>query len=168
MQQDIFSLTPERLVIYGFRNVMAAHDLNKAEYLERAWRDYIDALGTSPARRLLGELQYWTRTIRCHAAKSMHYFACRCPHICHDECMAVAMIAAAQCNDRRCTELAASHLLCCSDRDSLAEAWLASSHFGTALKLENLELFPVTAQIVTSIVAMEERNIARASGTQLH
>lgn len=168
MQQDIFSLTPERLVIYGFRNAMAAHDLNQMEYLDRAWRDYIDALGASPARRLIGELQYWTRTIRCHAAKSMRYFACRCRCICHDECMAVAMIAAAQCNDRRCTKLAASHLLRCSDRGSLNEAWLASSHFGAALKLENLELFPVTAEIVMSIVAMEERNLACAGGAHLH
>jgi hypothetical protein len=168
MPHDIFSLTPERMVIYGFRNAMAAHDLNHAAYLDRAWCDYIDALGANPARRLMGELQYWTRTIRCHASRSMHYFACRCRHICHDECMAVAMISAAQRNDRQCTELAASHLLCSAEREKLTDVWIASGHFGAALLLERLELFPVTAEVITSIAAMEEQNLACAAGTPLH
>lgn len=168
MQQDIFSLTPERLVIFGFRNAMAAHDLNQADYLDRAWRDYIDALGPGPARRLMGELQYWTRTIRCHAERQAQYFACRCRHLCHDECMAVAMIAAAQSNDRMCTQLAASHLLRSTDPRALAEAWVASSHFGAALTLEGLKLFSVSAEIIMSIVAMEERNLAGTAGAQLH
>jgi hypothetical protein len=36
------------------------------------------------------------------------------------------------------------------------------------VKLESLELFPMTAEIVMSIVAMKERNLARTAGGQLH
>jgi hypothetical protein len=168
MHPDLFSLTPERLVVHGFRHIMAAQDLNDAACLERAWCDYIAAIGPGPTRRLMGELQYWTRVIRSRAERPMRYFPCACRHICHDECMAVAMVAAAQGNDRACTELAASRLLSTDDSHALTDLWMASSHFATALKLERLELFPVSAEIVTSIATMEDRNLARTAAGSMH
>ncbi|MBL8791072.1 MAG: hypothetical protein JNM45_11265 [Rhizobiales bacterium] len=163
MAPDIFALTPERLVIQGFRNVMAAHDLSDSACWEQAWTAYIDSLGSGPARRLMGELQFWTRAIRTHSQKPMRYFPCSCRHICHDECMAVSAVAAAQAGDRACTDLAGLHLLGTADEAALTELWLASSHFAAALKMERLELYPVTASVITSINAMEERAATKSS-----
>ena len=164
MAPGIFSLTAERLVIQGFRNVMAAHDLSDSACWEQAWTVYIDSLGSGPARRLMGELQFWTRAIRNNSQRALRYFPCSCRHICHDECMAVSALAAAQADDRSCANLAGAHLLGTSDDTALHELWLASSHFAGALKMENLQLYPVTAHVIASINAMEERQSAKATG----
>jgi len=168
MAPEFFSLTPERLVIQGFRNVMAAHDLSDAACWEQAWTAYIGSLGSGPARRLMGELQFWTRAIRSHAQKPMRYFPCSCRHICHDECMAVSALAAAQAGDRACADLAAIHLLGTQDAHALGELWHASWHFATALAMENLTLYPVTAAVVQSISAMEERHAGAERPALLH
>ncbi len=82
--------------------------------------------------------------------------------------MALSTLAAAQAGDRACTDLAGVRLLGTSDSHALTELWLASSHFAAALKQENLELYPVTAEVIASITAMEERATIAPRTTALH
>ncbi len=168
MTPDIFAMPAERLVIYGYRNVMAACDLSDATCWDCAWRQYIDMIGANAARRLMGELQFWVRVIRGSARKPLRYFPCPCRHICHDECMAVATLAAAQRQDRATVDLAGGHLLGTRDCKLLTELWLAASHFGTALQMEQLELYPVNSQVIESIVALEQRPAELSGRTKMH
>jgi hypothetical protein len=155
---DFFDMVPERLVVFGFRQIMATHDTGDGSCLEQAWREYIRTVGEGPARRLMGELQFWVRGIRNMARRDLNYFPCACRRICHDECMAVAMIAAAQSQDQSLTLKAAEQLLGTQEQNAMRELWAASMHFAAALKQDNLELFPITAEVIDSIVAVEQRN----------
>jgi hypothetical protein len=53
---------------------------------------------------------------------------------------------------------AAEQLLGTNDLHAVSELWAASCHFGAALKQDNLELYPVTADVIDSIAAIEQRN----------
>jgi hypothetical protein len=168
MTHDFFNMVPERLVVFGFRNIMATHDLGDGNCLETVWREYLRSAGAGPARRLMGELQFWVRSIRLCTRRDLKYFPCACRHICHDECMAVATIAAAQTLDRRLTIKAAEQLLGTNDLHVVSEVWAASCHFAAALKQDGLELFPVTADVIDSITAMEQRNTRPSKPSLLH
>ena len=67
-----------------------------------------------------------------------------------------------------CADLAAIHLLGTQDAHALGELWHASWHFATALAMENLTLYPVTAAVVQSISAMEERHAGAERPALLH
>jgi hypothetical protein len=168
MMHDFFNMVPERLVVFGFRNIMATHDLGDGNCLETVWREYMRCAGAGSARRLMGELQFWVRSIRQCTRRDLKYFPCLCRHICHDECMAVATIAAAQSIDRQLTIRAAEQLLGTNDLHPVSELWAASCHFGAALKQEGLALFPVTANVIDSIAAMEQRNLLYATPSLLN
>jgi hypothetical protein len=147
---------------------MAAADLGDAACWEEIWRDYIAELGSDPARRLFGELQFWSRTIRMESGRSLKYFPSRCRHICHDECMAVAAIAAAQAQDRAVADAAAARLVAAADPEPIERLWLASSHFAAALLQEGLFLYPVTRDVIDAIAACEERCVLRNARGTLH
>jgi hypothetical protein len=168
MTSNLFDMVPERLVVFGFRNIMATHDMGDGACLEIAWREYLQAAGAGASRRLMGELQFWVRSIRQCTRRDLKYFPCACRHICHDECMAVATIAAAQAMDRQLTIQAAEQLLGTQDVHAMSELWAASCHFAAALKLDGLELFPVTAHVIDSIAAIEQRNTLYPNSSALN
>ncbi len=72
--RELLARQPERLVVSGFRNIMAAYELADADCWEAVWRDFIAALGSTSARSLVGELQFWARCIRLNAEKTLAYF----------------------------------------------------------------------------------------------
>lgn len=52
---DFLSRRPEHMVITGFRNIMAACELGDMHCWEAVWQHYIAEVGTSPARRMVGD-----------------------------------------------------------------------------------------------------------------
>jgi hypothetical protein len=153
---DLLSRRPERLVVTGFRNIMAACELGDMHCWESVWQHYIAELGAARARRTVGELQYWTRSIRSHAERPMTYYPQCCRHLCHDECMALSLIAAAQADDEATGELAARYLTGQCRAKRLSELWQASMPFAEALGEAGQHVIPVPRDVVESIFRMQQ------------
>jgi hypothetical protein len=101
---------PERLVVTGLRCCMAGYAYGDIACWETAWQSYCSELGTADARRLMGELQFWVRTLRSESVRAIDVFPHGCGNVCRDECMALSLIAALQDHDEQTACLAALHL----------------------------------------------------------
>lgn len=152
---DLLARQPERLVITGYRGCMAGYDFCDVACWEAAWSTYIGEIGPPAARCLMGELQYWVRSIRLGAERSLCYFPQGCRHLCHDECMALSVLSAAQCGDAAAGCLAVRHLTGASDPRTIDRLWADSASFAQALKGSGQPLYPVTAAVVESIARMQ-------------
>jgi hypothetical protein len=106
----------------------------------------------------MGELQFWVRTLRQQTARSFSYFPQGCRHLCHDECMALSALAAAQSKDLPAGELALRQLLGNDSVRDLAHAWVATESFARALAGAGQPLYPVTVAVIQSIVRMQSES----------
>lgn len=144
---------PERLVVTGLRCCMAGYNFGDIDCWETAWRSYCMELGTSDARRLMGELQYWVRTMRAESARPLDVFPHGCGHVCRDECMALSLIAALQDNDQPTAILAARHLGGSVEGDAPVSLAASGQGYADALKSAGQRLLSVPASVVLSIAA---------------
>lgn len=165
---DLLSRPAERLVITGFRNFMAACEFGDLACWEAVWDSCLDALGAPGARRMVGELQYWGRALRHHAGRPIAYYPQGCRFLCHDECMALSMLAAAQAGDEATARRAARYLSGRAEPAVLAGMWQASLPFAEALAGEGLALYPVTSEVVDSIDRLRQMGRCRASCRMLN
>jgi hypothetical protein len=165
---DLLARPPERLVIMGFRNLMAACELGDVACWEAVWQHYIAELGAPGARQMLGELQYWARALRRHAGRPLTFYPQCCRFLCHDECMALSLVAAAQAGDEATGVLAARHLTGQTDPAPLAEVWAATLPFAQALGRAGQDMYPVTANVVESIVRMQQAGRCRETCRRLN
>lgn len=160
---DLLSRPAERLVVSGFRNLMAASEFGDFACWEAVWQGYQDELGARGARRLVGELQYWVRALRAHAERPLAYYPQCCRFLCHDECMALSMVAAAQANDETTVRLAARHLTGQAAPGPLGALWHATLPFAEALETAGHAMYPVSADVVDSIVRLQQMGRCRAA-----
>jgi hypothetical protein len=144
---------PERLVVTGLRCCMAGYNFGDIDCWETAWRSYSMELGTSDARRLMGELQYWVRCLRAESVRSLDVFPHGCGHVCRDECMALSLIAALQDNDLGTAILAARHLSGLIDGEPPLSLTVAGQGYADALIGAGQKLMSVPASVVHSIAA---------------
>ena len=165
---DFLARPPERLVIMGFRNLMAACELGDIACWEAVWQHYIAELGPRGARQMLGELQYWARAVRRHAGRPLTFYPHCCRFLCHDECMALSLVAAAQAGDEATggARRAPSHGP--ADPAALAEVWEATLPFAQALGRAGQDMYPVTADVVESIVRMQQAGRCRETCRRLN
>lgn len=144
---------PERLVVTGLRCCMAGYNFGDIDCWETAWRSYSMELGTSDARRLMGELQYWVRCLRAESIRPLDVFPHGCGHVCRDECMALSLIAALQDNDLGTAVLAARHLSGLIDGEPPLSLTVAGQGYADALLGAGQKLMSVPASVVHSIAA---------------
>jgi hypothetical protein len=86
----------ERLVGYGFRGWIGGLRDGDLDRLSLVFDDYQTTLGTRGAERVLDKLAAWVRVINRTAARPIDVRPMSCKRFCRDECMAVAIVAAAQ------------------------------------------------------------------------
>jgi len=144
---------PERLVVTGLRCCVAGYNFGDIDCWETAWRSYCMELGTSDARRLMGELQYWVRSLRAESVRSLDVFPHGCGHVCRDECMALSHIAALQDNDLSTALLAARHLSGMIEGEPPLSLAVAGQGYADALIEAGQKLLSVPASVVLSIAA---------------
>lgn len=154
--RDLLARRPERLVVAGYRNMMAAYDLADASCWEATWSQFIAELGAPAARRTVGELQYWARTVRASAVRPLTFFPNCCLQLCHDECMALSMIAAGQALDAEAGLTAAEFVTGSQDADRLQEVWQAAIHLARALAAADQIMYPVPCAVIRSIHLMQQ------------
>lgn len=144
---------PERLVVTGLRCCMAGYAYGDIECWETAWRSYAMELGTDDARRLMGELQFWVRTLRAESARPLSVFPYGCAHVCRDECMALSLIAALQDHDQPAALLAARHLSGATAAAAPLAVAAAGQSYAEALAAAGQKLASVPASVIHSLAA---------------
>jgi len=142
---------PERLVVSGFRCCMAGYEFGDIECWETGWRYYVGEIGSGEARSLMGELQFWVRSVRGETRRRIACFPHGCQNVCHDECMALSMVSGMQDGRRDLAEFAASYLLGTSTETAPMRVSDAAAGYATALKNLGLKLLPVPEDVIRSI-----------------
>ena len=133
---------------------MAGYDYGDVNCWETAWQLYIAELGEKSACSLIGELQFWVRILRQNTERTLYYFPKDCRHLCHDECMALSAISAAQAADTAAGHLAIQYLLGSNNPDTIESVWNAAKEFASALRQRCPPLLPVSQKVVESISTM--------------
>jgi hypothetical protein len=131
--RELLARPAERLVISGYRNMMAAYELGDGACWEEIWRSFTHELGSRAARRTVGEVQYWVRTLRANSERPLAFFPNRSLQLCEDECIALSLVAAAQTGDCAAGCCAAGMLIGSEEPLRVNEVWQASSHLAAAL-----------------------------------
>ena len=156
---------PERLVVTGLRCCMAGYDFGDIHCWETAWQSYCEELGSDEARKLMGELQFWVRTLRAESQRPLELYPHGCSHVCRDECMALSVIAALQDEDATTAGVAMNYL--CGSPAEPARTSLLSAARGYAGLLRNAgqKLLSVPLGVVLSIACHDK---ARPAGASVH
>ena len=128
---------PERLVGVGFRCWLAGYQTKDIECWETAWRHFSDELGNQRAKSLVSELSNWVRALHQASCREIETYPAGCSGFCRDECMAIAMVAAAQQSSCPALKACAFALLESSDLENVVHA---TSEFASALVQEGIHL----------------------------
>lgn len=134
LSRELLARRAERLVISGYRNMMAAYELSDGACWEEIWRCFTHELGSRDARRTVGEIQYWVRTLRTNSGRSLAFFPNRSLLLCDDEYIALSLVAAAQTGDCDAGCIAARLLIGTEDSSRVGDVWQASTHLAAALQ----------------------------------
>lgn len=132
--RQLLARRAERLVVSGYRNMMAALELGDGACWEEIWRCFTQELGAPDARRTVGEVQYWVRTLRANCERPLAFYPHRSLHLCEDECIALSLVASAQSDDADTGSRAAGLLTGSADVAKLRDVWQASGHLAAALR----------------------------------
>lgn len=138
----------ERLVVEAFRRWKMGGESGSCGNFDRTAEFFIDELGPAEGRRLFLAFLRWLGTIDGFREGPALASPVECPRLCRDECMALAMVAAAQAADREGVEAATGRLV---EPEGLAPAVAAAEHFAAALASGGHHLLPIPAAVVRDI-----------------
>ena len=128
---------PERLIGMGFRCWLAGFQSGDIQCWELAWKHYAEELGAQCAKTIVSDLSVWVRAVRNAAAREIEVYPAGCSGFCRDECMAIAMVAAAQQNACPALKACAFALL---ETDELDDVVDMTSTFANTLQTEGIVL----------------------------
>lgn len=139
---------PERLVVEGYRHWVAGYDTGMIDSWELATSLYERELGQREAKRLIGELSCWVRQIRRCSDCPLARFPYGSGSMCREECLAAAMVAAAQHGDRLTRDVCILGFGICPLSSGVAES---TASFATSLDNAGLRLAPVPGTVIDTI-----------------
>jgi hypothetical protein len=134
---------PERLVGFGFRLWLNGFRTGDISNWEKAWSTYAGTIGAAAAKNAVGQLSCWVRAIDCYAQRELETSPNNCARFCHDECVAIAMIAACQHHACPAMRACAFALLGCSMIDEVVHG---AESFAEAMREAHQVLSPTSAQ----------------------
>jgi hypothetical protein len=140
---------PERLVGFGFRFWLNGFRTGDISNWEMAWSTYANTIGATAAKAAVGQLSCWVRAIDCHAQRQLETSPNNCARFCHDECVAIAMIAACQHHACPAMRACAFALLGCSMIEEVVEV---ADGFAQALRDADQILSPTSAQAASLLL----------------
>jgi hypothetical protein len=140
---------PERLVGFGFRLWLNGFRTGDISNWEKAWSTYAGTIGAAAAKTAVGQLSCWVRAIDCYAQRELVTAANASPRFCHDECVAIAMIAACQHHACPAMRACAFALLGCSMIDEVVEG---AESFAEAMRQADQILAPTSAQAASLLL----------------
>lgn len=138
----------ERLVVEGYRNGLSGCATGDAAAWRGAWALYREELGVADGRiafdGLIGLIGTLGRCARC----PLRFFNSDMRHLCRDEGLLLALIAAAQHGDEQTGQIAAQALSCPLRCGELA---MSATDYGLRLRMVGRTLLPVSAATATSL-----------------
>lgn len=149
-----FERPPERLVLEGYRRWMAGFETGSVAPWETAWVVYAEVLGPAEARRALGELSYFIRTLRQCAACPLRSFPFGARHICRDECLTLGLVAALQNGDSSAAQKCIDAITCPAFSPNVGEA---ADGFARALSECEQHLLPIPLAAIEDVLARARR-----------
>lgn len=142
----------ENLLFSVYRCWMAGYATGDAACWDIAWEALAREMPEENAKPLFGEFHHFTRTLRATAAGDIGWRPAACRALCRDECLILAMVDAAQRDDRVQLLTAASHLL---RSDGLHKALEATTTLAKALVRVGLFIAPVSAGALDVMTKMK-------------
>jgi hypothetical protein len=140
---------PERLVGFGFRLWLNGFRTGDISNWEKAWAAYAGTIGAAAAKTAVGQLSCWVRAIDATAQRELKTAPNDCARFCHDECVAIAMIAACQHHACPAMRACAFALLGCSMIEEVVEV---ADNFAQAMRDARQVLSPASAQAASLLL----------------
>lgn len=145
----------ERLVIEGYRRWTMGGEFGSLGNFERTADFFMDELGSVEGRRLFLAFVRWLDAVHAFRDMPAHSSPVECPNLCRDECMVLAMVAAAQTEDREGVYAATRRLV---EPEGVAPAVAAAEGFAAELAGCGHLLLPVPAAVVRDIADRPARS----------
>ncbi len=140
---------PERLVGVGFRLWLNGFRTGDITNWEEAFSTYARTIGAPAAGRAVGQLSSWVRAIDFYAQRKLVTSANDARRFCHDECVAIAMIAACQHHACPAMRACAFALLGCSMIEEVVDG---AESFARTLREADQVLSPASAQTASLLL----------------
>jgi hypothetical protein len=132
----------ENLLFTVYRCWMAGYATGDIACWDIAWEALTREMPHENAKPLFGEFHHFARTLRATAPDEINWRPAACRALCRDECFILAMVDAAQRDDRVQLLKASSHLL---GVEELRPALDATVALARALARAGLFISPVSA-----------------------
>ena len=139
---------PETLVVEGFRQWMAGCASGNSCHWDNVCDLYAARLGAQGTRPLVHRLAHFAQAVRDWSLSPVSCFPLGCQRIGRQECLALAMVAAAQKPDGECLAAAMRHLI---DPDGHEETILPALAYAEAMRDSDLMLIPVPRSVIDEI-----------------
>ncbi|MCP1198565.1 hypothetical protein [Notoacmeibacter sp. MSK16QG-6] len=138
----------ERLVVEGYRNSLSGCATGEVSAWRGAWSLYLEDLGETDGRiafdGLVGIIGTLGRCARC----PLRFFNSDIRHLCRDEGLLLALIAAAQHGDEQTGQIAAQALSCPL---RCGELTISATDYALRLRMVGRTLLPVSAAMTASL-----------------
>lgn len=156
--------TPERLVLEGYRHWVAGIATVRQpdfESIENLYGDYLPSTHVQPA---LTALTRFIGALGMCATCPLKTFQVGSRHLCKDEALVLALIAALQHGDDEASELSLSSLSC---KSRCAEVAVSAGELAVILKGANHILLPIPVSVIQNILTIS-RSAAHAKDAGIH
>lgn len=148
-----FFKTPERLVLEGYRHWVAGIATAQRPDLESIESLYSDYLPANHVRPALTALVGFINALGVCSTCPLKTFRAGSGHLCKDEAMVLALVAALQHGDEEATELSLISLSC---KTRCTEVAAAAGELAFILKGANHVLLPIPTSVIQNILTVSQ------------
>jgi hypothetical protein len=149
-----FDRAPEKLVLEGYRRLIAGFETGSIAPWELTWSLYETLLGESDGARALSELTLFVRALRKCASCPLRAFPFGAHHVSREECLALGLVAGLQHGDAEAVSLCAGAMSCPLRCGELTRA--ARPLAETLGRLDQV-LLPIPSRAIEDIIARSGR-----------
>lgn len=149
--ENKFFKAPERLVLEGYRHWVAGVATAQRPDLKSIKNLYGDYLPTEHVQPALTALVHFIGALGVCSTCPLKTFQVGSGHLCKDEALVLALIAALQHGDEEAAELSLVSLTCTSQ---CAEVAVAAGQLACILKGANHILLPIPTLVIQNILAV--------------
>jgi hypothetical protein len=149
-----FDRAPEKLVLEGYRRMIAGFETGSIAPWELSWSLYQSLLGEEEGARAITDLTLFVRALRKCASCPLRAFPFGAHHVSREECLALGLVAGLQHDDHDTASLCAGAMSCPLRCGELARA--AAPLAATLARLDHT-LLPIPRRAIEDIIARSSR-----------
>lgn len=144
-----FQRSPEKLVLEGYRQLMAGFETGSIAPWELTWALYEEILGSRQGAQAMGELSIFVRSLRKCASCPLRAFPFGAQVVSREECLTLGLVAGLQHGDGETAALCASAVSCPLRSGELAAA---ARPLAETLSRCELTLLPIPRRAIEDIM----------------